>query len=319
MTRYLLRRAPSAVVVLFLASVLIFLVIRAIPGDAAAVLAGADAPPETVAAIRADLGLDQPVVAQYLRWVGGLLGGDLGRSYLIGGDIAELVADGLGNTLTLTLAALVFAVLVALLLGPVWAATRRPWVDRALTAFHTASVALPTFVTGVLLILVFGVAFRVLPTGGVPPGGLFARLDFTAQYLVMPAVCLGLPVAGVLTGFLAETLRGELRQDYVTTVRAAGVRERELVVRHALRGALPVAVTTLGLQTGALLGGAVLVESIFSWPGLGMLVEQGITRRDYPVVQVLLMLSVTVFVLVQLSTDVVHAYLDPRVRLGAAR
>ncbi|PPK62578.1 ABC transporter permease [Actinokineospora auranticolor] len=316
MTRYLLRRAPSALIVLWLASVLIFLVIRAIPGDAAAVLAGADAPPEVVAAIRHDLGLDLPVVSQYLHWLGGLFTGDLGRSYLIGGDIADLVGAGLGNTLTLTLAALVIAVLVALLLGPLWAATRNRWVDRALTAFHTAAVALPTFVTGVVLIIVCGVWFRVLPTGGVPPKGMFDRLDITAQYLVLPAVCLALPVAGVLTGFLAETLRAELRQDYITTVTAAGVRRREVVVRHALRGALPVVVTTLGLQTGSLLGGAVLVESIFSWPGLGLLVEQGITRRDYPVVQVLLILSVAVFVLVQLLTDVVHAYLDPRVRLG---
>ncbi|GLZ39310.1 ABC transporter permease [Actinokineospora sp. NBRC 105648] len=318
MTRYLLRRAPSALIVLWLASVLIFLVLRAIPGDAAAALAGPDASPEVVAAIRHDLGLDLPVVTQYGQWIGGLLSGDLGRSYLIGGDIAELVGDGLGNTVTLTLAALVLAVLVALLLGPLWAATRSRWVDRALTAFHTAAVALPTFVTGVLLIIVFGVLFRVLPTGGVPPNGLLDRVDITVQYLVLPAVCLGLPVAGVLTGFLAETLRGELRQDYVTTVRAAGVKRREVVLRHALRGALPVAITTLGLQTGALLGGAVLVESIFAWPGLGLLVEQGITRRDYPVVQVLLMLSVTVFVLVQLLTDVIHAWLDPRIRLGAA-
>ncbi|WP_018683791.1 ABC transporter permease [Actinokineospora enzanensis] len=317
MSRYLLRRAPSALLVLFLASVLIFLVIRAIPGDAAAVLAGPDAPPEVVAAIRHDLGLDRSLVGQYLHWLGGLLTGELGRSYLIGGDIAELVGDGLGNTVVLTLAALVIAVLVALLLGPLWAATRSRWVDRALTAFHTAAVALPTFVTGVVLIIVFGVVFRVLPTGGVPPDGMFDRLDITAQYLVLPAVCLGLPVAGVLTGFLAETLRGELRQDYVTTVRAAGVRRRDIVLGHALRGALPVAVTTLGLQAGALLGGAVLVESIFAWPGLGLLVEQGITRRDYPLVQVLLMLSVAVFVLVQLFTDVVHAWLDPRIRLGA--
>ncbi|SER07181.1 ABC transporter permease [Actinokineospora terrae] len=317
MTRYLLRRAPSALVVLWLASVLIFLVIRAIPGDAAAALAGPDASPEAIAAIRHDLGLDLPVLTQYLRWLGGLFSGDLGRSYLVGGDIADLVAEGFSNTLTLTLAALVVAVLVALLLGPIWAATTNRWVDRALTGFHTAAVALPPFVTGVVLIIVFGVFFRLLPTGGVPPKGMFDRLDITAQYLVLPAVCLALPVAGVLTGFLAETLRSELRQDYVTTVRAAGVKRREVVVRHAMRGALPVAITTLGLQTGALLGGAVLVESIFSWPGLGLLIEQGITRRDYPVVQVLLMLSVTVFVLVQLLTDVVHAYLDPRVRLGA--
>lgn len=319
MTRYLLRRVPSAVAVLWLASVLVFLVLRAVPGDAASALAGPDATPDVVAAIRHDLGLDLPVAEQYARWVGGLLSADLGRSYLVGGDIADLVADGLANTLTLTLAALLLAVLVALVLGPLWAVSRGGWLDRALTAFHTAAVALPTFATGVLLILVFGVVFRLLPTGGVPPGGLLDRVDITAQYLLMPAVCLALPVSAVLTGFLAETLRTELRQDYVLTALAAGVSRRSVVFGHTLRNALPVTMTALGLQTGALLGGAVLVESIFAWPGLGLLVEQGITRRDYPVVQVLLMLSVAVFVVIQLLTDVAHAWLDPRVRLGGAR
>ncbi|KAA5834546.1 ABC transporter permease [Saccharopolyspora hirsuta] len=316
MSGYLLRRVPSALLVLLLASVLVFLVIRLIPGDPAAVLAGSDATPEAVAAIRRELGLDQPLHLQYLHWLGGLLAGDLGSSYLIGGEIGDLLADGAANTVVLATTALVLAVLCAAVLGPLWAVTRSRWVDRALTGFTTAAVALPPYVTGVLLVLVFGVAFRLLPAGGVPPDGLADRLGITAQYLVLPASCLALPVAAVLTRFFSEALRGELARDYATTAAAAGIPRCRIVFRHALRNAVPAAVTVLGLQIGNLLGGAVLVEAVFSWPGLGMLVEQGIDRRDYPVVQVLLVLSVAVYVVIQLVTDVVHAYLDPRIRLG---
>jgi peptide/nickel transport system permease protein len=178
-------------------------------------------------------------------------------------------------------------------------------------------VALPPFVSGVLLVLFFAVLLPVLPAGGVPPDGFLARPDITVQYLLLPAVCLALPVAAALTRFLTESLRTELKQPYITTARSLGVSQWNLVSRSALRNALPTMVTALGLQTGQLLGGAVLVEAIFAWPGIGQLIEQGISRRDYPVVQVLLLLSVTVFVAVQLLTDVVHAYLDPRIRIGA--
>jgi peptide/nickel transport system permease protein len=316
MTSYLLRRVPSAVVVLLVSSILIFLLIRLIPGDPASTLAGPNATPETLAAIRHDLGLDQPVLVQYLRWLGHLVTGDLGRSYLIGGNISELLAQSAGNTLVLAGAALVLAVVIAAVLGPLWAAGRGRWLDRVLTGFATAAVALPPFVTGVLLVLLFGVVIRLLPTGGVPPDGLADRLDITAQYLIMPALCLALPVAAVLTRFLAESLRSELGRDYVTAAQAAGIRYRRIVLRHAVRNAVPATITVLGIQTGNLLGGAVLVEAVFSWPGLGMLIQQGIERRDYPVVQVLLLLSVTVFVVIQLLTDVAQAGLDPRIRLG---
>ncbi|MDA3645133.1 ABC transporter permease [Saccharopolyspora indica] len=316
MTGYLLRRVPSALLVLLLASVLVFMVIRLIPGDPASILAGSDATPEAIAAIRRELGLDRPLHLQYLHWLTGLLSGDLGSSYLIGGEIGDLLADGAANTAVLAVTALVLAVLCAAALGPLWAVTRGGWADRALTGFTTAAIALPPYVTGVLLVLVFGVAVRLLPAGGVPPDGLADRLDITAQHLVLPATCLALPVAAVLTRFFAEALRGELARDYPTTAAAAGIPRRRIVFRHALRNAVPGAVTVLGLQAGNLLGGAVLVEAVFSWPGLGMLIEQGIDRRDYPVVQVLLVLSVAVYVLVQLVTDVVHACLDPRIRLG---
>ncbi|ONH61628.1 peptide ABC transporter permease [Frankia sp. CcI49] len=319
MLRYLVRRVPSAVLVLFLASVLIFAIIRLIPGDPATSLAGSDASPEAVAAIRHDLGLDQSMPSQYLSWIGNVLTFDLGQSYSVGGEITSLVADGFGNTVILTLSALLLAILIAIVVGPIWATTRNRWLESAITVVNTISVALPTFVSGVLLVLLFTVIFPVLPSAGVPPDGMFARLDITAQYLVLPALCLALPVSAVLSRFLAETLRTQLRQPYILTATALGVPRRRLLLRYAMRNALPTTVTVIGLQAGSLLGGAVLVEAIFAWPGIGQLIEQAIGRRDYPVVQVLLLLSVFIFVVIQLLTDLVHALLDPRVRIGGAQ
>jgi peptide/nickel transport system permease protein len=314
--RYLLRRVPSALLVLVLTSILVFALIRLVPGDPVASLAGPDATPQARAAIRHELGLDQPVLTQYLAWVGQLFRGDLGRSYLIGGDIGTLVRQGLANTVVLTAAALLIAIVLGVVLSLVTVIADKRWLDNLVAAGNTLAVALPTFVTGLLLVLVFGVLLPVLPAGGVPPGGFVARPDIAAQYLLLPALCLALPTTAALTRFLTDALQSQLRQPYVLTATALGISRRRIVITQALRNALPSTVTLLGIQVGALLGGAVLVEAIFAWPGLGRLIEQGISSRDYPVVQVLLLLSVAVFVVTQLLSDAAHAWLDPRVRLG---
>lgn len=318
MVKYLARRLPSAAVVLFLASLLIFFVLRLVPGDPATSLAGPDASAESIAAIRHSLGLDRSVPAQYLSWIAGVATLDLGRSYVIGGQISDLVADGLVNTVVLASAALLLAVVVSVALSVAVVVWPKRWLTGLVAGANTLAVALPPFVTGVLLVLVFSVLLPVLPSGGVPPDGFWARPDISAQYLLLPAVCLALPVAAALTRFLTESLRTQMAQPYVLTARALGVSRWNLVSRSALRNALPSMLTALGLQAGQLLGGAVLVEAIFAWPGIGQLIEQGISRRDYPVVQVLLLISVSVFVIVQLLTDVAHAYLDPRIRIGGA-
>ncbi|RDI68807.1 ABC transporter permease [Nocardia pseudobrasiliensis] len=317
MTRYLLRRIPSAALVLFAASALIFLLLRWVPGDPATALAGADATPETVAAIRHQLGLDRSIPAQYLSWVGDLFRLDLGRSYVIGGRISDLVTDGLRNTAVLTLAALLLAAAVALTVSIASVLRPNRWLNAVVAAVNTVAVAVPTFVTSVLLVLVFAIALPILPAGGVPPDGFIARPDIAVQYLLLPAICLALPVSAALTRFLTEALRTELGKPYVLTATAAGIPHGQIVIRVALRNALPSVVTALGLQAGQLLGGAVLVEATFAWPGLGQLIEQGISRRDYPVVQVVLLVSVAVFVAIQLLTDLVQAWLDPRIRIGA--
>lgn len=319
MVRYLVHRVPAAVAVLVLASLLIFIVLRLVPGDPATSLAGPDATPEAIAAVRHSLGLDRPIPIQYLSWIGDTVTFDLGRSYVLGGQITDLVGAALVNTVVLATAALLLAVAVSLALSVAVIVWPRRWLTGPVAGFNTLAVALPPFVTGILLVLVFAVLLPVLPAGGVPPDGYLARPDISVQYLVLPTVCLGLPVAAALTRFLTAALHTEMRQPYVTTARALGVSRWNLVTRSALRTALPTMLTVLGLQAGQLLGGAVLVESIFAWPGIGQLIEQGIGRRDYPVVQVLLLIAVSVFVIVQLATDIVHAYLDPRIRIGGTR
>lgn len=317
MTHYLLRRLPSALVVLVLASFGIFAMVRMVPGDPVTTLAGPDASPAARAAIRADLGLDQPLVSQYVAWLGQLAHGDLGTSYRIGGQVKDLVADGAVNTIVLTVTALLLAVAVALVCSVLAVVLDNRWVNATLSFGNTLAIALPTFVTGLVLILLLAVVFPVLPAGGTPPDGFVARPDIAVQYLLLPAVCLALGAGAALTRFLTEALRTELRQPYVTTARALGISRRRIVLTQALRNALPSTITVLGIQFGTLLGGAVLVEAIFSWPGLGGLIEEAISGRDYPLVQVLLLLSVGVFVVVQLLTDIVHAWLDPRIRIGA--
>ncbi|MER7911528.1 MULTISPECIES: ABC transporter permease [unclassified Streptomyces] len=312
MRGYLLRRLPSALLVLLVASFVVFAVLRLVPGDPAAVLAGPDASAETEAAIRARLGLDEPLPAQYLHWLGDLFTGDLGPSYAIGGQTADLIADGLGATVELTLGALLFVVVLGAAFGILGATSRSPWVRTAVRVVTTGALAVPPFVTGVLLVLLFSVLLGALPPGGRVP--LLTAPDLGVQYLLLPALCLALPSAAVLGRYLKDGIERALDEDYVRTATAAGVAPRRLLWRHALPNALPPVVTLLGMQTGNLLGGAVLVEAIFAWPGLGQLAEQALVRRDYPVVQDLLLLLVTVFVLVQLLTDLVHAWLDPRIR-----
>ncbi|MFC9294606.1 ABC transporter permease [Streptomyces sp. NPDC057011] len=312
MRSYLLKRVPSALLVLALASFVIFVILRLIPGDPATTLAGPDAGPAAIEAIRGRLGLDRPLLSQYVTWLGDLVHGDLGPSYAIGGEVSELIGQGLGRTVELTIGALVLVVALGLALGLLGATGRGRGVRAAAQAVTTAALAVPPFVTGIVLVLVFAVGLRLLPAGGYQ--SVLDAPDIGLQYLLLPAVCLALPSAAVLGRYLKDGLERALAEDYVRTATAVGVSRRRIVWRHALPGALPPVVTVLGMQVGQLLSGAVLVEAVFAWPGLGMLAEQGVIRRDYPVVQALLLLLVAVFVAVQLLTDLVYAWLDPRIR-----
>jgi peptide/nickel transport system permease protein len=312
MVRYVLRRLPSGVVVLLLASVAIFFLLRLASGDPAATLAGPDASDETVAAIRGNLGLDKPLAVQYLIWLRGIVTGNLGDSYILHAPIAQLIGDSLLNTAELAAGALLLALIGGSVLGYLMGTVRHGLAQNMLGAATSFAVAVPTYVTGVLLVLLFAVTYRVLPSGGIGPG--LHDFSIGSQYLLMPAFALSLPTGATLARFLAASMRQILDQDFIQTGVAKGLRRRRLMAAHVVPNALPPVLTVLGIQIGQLLGGAIIVETIFAWPGIGQLLLQAVTGRDYLLTQDLLLIAVVVFIVVQIVTDVVDAAMDPRIR-----
>ncbi len=315
MGRYIIRRILLTIPTLILASMAIFLLLRLIPGDPASLVAGSDATPEQVQAVRRDLGLDRPLPVQYVEWLSRILRGDFGRSLIGKYDVWQQVRRAYPATIELTLAAALLALAVALPLGLLAALHPRSWLDRAISAFNALAIGVPNFWLGILLILIFALHFPILPPGGRVP------LDEDAiaglKSLVLPTVTLASGLAAVLTRFIRSAMLEVLSEDYVRTARAKGLRANAVVRRHALRNALIPVITVLGIQLGRLLGGAVIVEAVFAWPGMGRLVVQAITSRDYIVVQGTLLLLVTVFILINLLVDIAYGFIDPRVRVSS--
>ncbi|GHJ41529.1 ABC transporter permease [Streptomyces sp. TS71-3] len=316
MLRYALRRVPSALLVLLIASVVIFGVLHLAPGDPAVIAAGPDAPPRTVEAVRHQLGLDTSLPHQYLSWLRGAVTGDFGESYIRGLPVSTLIGNGLGNTLELTLGAIVLAIGLGGTAGLTLSAARGRIVRSATAALTALAFAMPPYVTGVLLVMVFAITNRILPAGG--HASLLADPEIGVQYLIMPAFALALPAAATLARFLSASIRRVYDEEFIRTGTAKGLRPRRIVLRHALPNALPPVVTVLGIQVGQMLGGAIVVEAIFAWPGVGQLIIDSLKTSDYVVVQSLLLISVTVFVLLQTLTELLHAVIDPRLRLERA-
>jgi peptide/nickel transport system permease protein len=309
---YLLRRVPSALLVLVLASIAIFGGLRLVPGNAADLLAGPDPTPRTVHAVEVELGLTRPLPVQYLTWLSGVLTGHLGRDYILGGQIGGTIERDGAATIELTAAALIVTIVVGAVLG-VFAGVARGPLLAAVNAVVTIFFSVPGYVIGLVLLLIFAEVFDVLPAGGDIP--LWRNPEIGIQYLILPAVALALNSAAVVARFLQTSLRAALQEDYVRTAVAKGVSRPRIVLRHALPNALPTVITILGIHVGQLLGGAVLIESIFDWPGLGQYALRAIEARDYLVVQDLVLIGVAVFVCVQLLTDICTAALDPRIAL----
>jgi peptide/nickel transport system permease protein len=312
MIRYTLRRIPSAVFVLLVASVVVFGLIHLAKGDPAALAAGPDASQAEIAAKRHQLGLDASLTSQYLHWLHGVLTGNLGNAYISRASIGELMRNGLGNTVELTLGAVVLALVLGGAAGLGLGVSRRRPVNAALSAITTLAFAVPTYVSGVLLVLVFAVTLPVLPAGGHE--SLLSDPAIGVQYLIMPALCLSLPAAATIARFLATSLRQVLDEEYLNTGIAKGLKTRRLLFRHALPNALPPVLTILGIQIGQMLGGAIVVEAIFAWPGVGQLLRDSVLDHEYLIVQDLVLFAVAVFVVVQMITDLLHAYIDPRIR-----
>jgi len=310
---FVLRRLAAAIPVVFLASLAVFLLMRLVPGDPAQTLAGPDASPQVVEAMRRELGLDQPLPVQYALWLAHILRGDLGQSILSRAPVASLIGQRIPATLELTVAAMSLALVIALPTGVLAAVKQRSLADILISSVTGILVAIPNFWFGILAIMLFALVLGWLPPGG--RGDLWRDPVQALKYLALPALTLALPSAVSLSRLVRASMLEVLYEDYVRTARAKGLDSRAVILRHALRNALAPVVTVLGLQFGRLLGGAVIVESVFGWPGLGRLLLEGIGTRDYAVVQAGLLLLVLVFVAVNLLTDLAYGYLDPRIRL----
>jgi peptide/nickel transport system permease protein len=314
MGRFVLRRAWSGIIVLLVGSIAVFGVLHLAPGDPAALAAGPDASPAAVHAVRAQLGLDRSIPHQYLTWLHGVLTGDLGTSYAQNASIARLIGNGAGNTLELTLAAVVLAALLGGAIGIAVGTSRHRSTRTVLSGLIGLVFAVPTYVSGVLFVLLFAVTLRVLPAGG--HAALLSDPAEGLKYLLMPSVALALPSAAVVARFLSTSIRQVMEEDYIQTVTAKGLAPRRIILRHALPNALPPVLTVFAIQIGHMLGGAIVVEQIFAWPGLGQLLINSVKANDYLIVQDLLLMTITVFVVLQTLTDLLQARVDPRVKLG---
>ena len=309
---YSLRRLAQAGLLLFLASVVVFLLLRLIPGDPASTIAGPNARPEQLETVRADLGLKRPLPVQYGIWLGNVVQGDLGTSFVSRQPVRELIRDRLAATAELAAAAIVLAVATAFPIGIATAVRRGSWLAHLCAGYTALVLAIPTFWLGLLLLLLFGLRLDWLPMSGYV--GLFEEPLAAAKHLLLPAVTLAAALSAVLARMLGTALLEVLDDDHVRTARAKGLAEGPVLRRHVLKNALIPVVTLLGIQLGQLLGGAVITEAIFQWPGLGQLILQGINNRDYTVVQGTMLFLVAVFVGVNLLVDLSYGWLDPRIR-----
>ncbi|WP_119696135.1 ABC transporter permease [Microbacterium halotolerans] len=315
MIRFLLRKLPSVILVLFATSVIAFLLPRFVPGDPASTIAGPDASAEQIDEVRERLGLNQHPVMQYLTWFGGLLRGDLGMSYIFNRPVGELILARAESTIELALLAALFMVVIGLGLGILGGSVRSKVGRFAVDSTNTLLIATPAFLAGLLLIVLFGVAWRILPVSGEV--GLLEDFGIGLQYLLLPAFALGLTQAPGIARLLQTTLLTTRGEEFVDLARAKGASSQRITYRHVLRTSLGAAVVAIGVRIGDLLGGSVIIEAIFARDGLGQLALQAVNSRDYQLLQVLIIGAVLIAVISQLVTEMVLAALDPRVRLDA--
>ena len=312
MLNFLPRRLLQLIPTLFLVSVMIFMLQQLLPGDPALVMAGEEKDPEVIEQIRKQYRLDQPLPVQYLYWIGGVLQGDLGESMRIKQPVASLIADKLPVTLQLATMAMGFALLIGMPAGILSAVKKGTAWDTAANVFALWGLSTPNFWLGILLIFLFSVQLGWLPASGwVSP---FEDLGQSLATTVMPAFVLGNAIAAVLMRHTRSAMLQAMSADYVRTARAKGLRERAVVLRHALRNALTPVITLGALEFGTLLSGAVLTEQVFSVPGFGKLIVDAVFNRDYAVVQGVVLVTATVYVLLNLLADVLYVLVNPRLR-----
>jgi peptide/nickel transport system permease protein len=313
--RYLLIRFGQGAVTLFLASIVVFAGVRALPGDPALAMAGEEASPETLAAIRAQLGLDQSIVVQYFRFLGSALSGDLGDSVRTGTPVTELIATTLPVTAWLSLYAIVIAIVFGMAAGALAAANQGRWPDLAVGGVSLLSLSVPNFWLGLLAIIYLAVGLGWFPASGYVA---FTEEPLRALWhLTLPALILGTGLAAIVMRQTRSSMIDALAADYVRTARAKGASRGTVLVRYAMRNSLIVVVTIVGLQLGGLISGAVVTERIFALPGFGKLTLDSVFTRDYPVIQGVVLVVTLAYILINLAVDVLYSVIDPRIRVAA--
>lgn len=314
MGRYVLRRTGAAIATLIAASIVIFAFIHLIPGDPVYVMLGDGATPEQVANLRDRLGLDEPIVFQYLIWVGNALQGDLGQSIFFETPVTRVIADGAETSILLALITMIWIVAFGIPIGILAAIRQGTWVDQGLSGIAMLLASVPTFWVGLYLILIFAAGLGWFPSSGFPSvfdeGGL-ANL----RYLVLPSVALAAPNAALILRLTRASMLDVAREDYVRTARAKGIPPYRVVLRHILRNALLAVVSAFGFTFAALISEAVVTETVFALPGIGRTVVQSILRRDYPVIQGVILVTVCLYLIINLAVDLSYRMLDPRVEL----
>jgi peptide/nickel transport system permease protein len=312
MTAYIIRRLLMTIPVMGLVAVFVFLLLHLAPGDPAAIMAGDNASPESIADIRRKLGLDEPLWRQLLVWLANLASGDLGRSMFWGDPVTTLIAQRAEPTISLAVTTILFAVTVAVCLGVVAAANVGRAVDRFVMGLAVAGFSVPVFVVGYLLIFLFSIELRWLPVQGYTPitEGILAWL----HNLTLPTLALGLSYVALIARITRTTMLDVLAEDYIRTANAKGVARTPMLLRHALKNAAVPVVTVVGIGVALLIGGVVITETVFNIPGIGRLVVDAIARRDYPIIQGVIMIFSGIYVLVNLLVDLSYTFLDPRIR-----
>lgn len=306
MLKFTYRRVLGTIPTLIIVITFVFFFVRLIPGDPARLVAGEQATQQDVEAVRVQLGLDRPIAVQYIRYIGGLLKGDLGNSLRTKRPVSVEIGARYWNTLVLTATSLIWSTLAGVFFG-VWSGKNRgKWQDYTGMTVAVSGISLPAFWVGFLLIMIFAVKLRWFPTTGA---GKFKNL-------VLPSITLGISIAAVIARFTRSSVIEVLKEDYIRTARAKGLKEKAVTWRHAFRNSMISVVTVVGLQFGYLLGGSVVTEAVFAYPGLGSLLIESVNYRDYPAIQSLILIFSLQFIIINLVVDILYAVLNPEIKLG---
>ena len=314
MSGYILKRLISAIPVLFGISIIVFIIMAMIPGDPATAILGSYATPENVEKLNRDLGLDKPMVQRYFIWLGNMLQGDFGRSFSLNRAVLDEVLDRFGATLVLAGTAFVLCSILGIAAGVVSAARQYGLADKAITFAVLLGISIPSFFLGMMMILIFAVKLRWFPVSGMWP--IYGARDLPAliSHLTLPALALAVVATGVIARLSRSAMLEVLRQDFIRTARAKGVHERSVIWRHALRAAMVSIIPVLGVQAGFVLSGAVYIEMVFQWPGVGRMLVDAILKRDILLEQGCVVFDASCYVLINIAVDVAQSLLDPRIK-----